>query len=776
MKKALIAFFSIVYFLLNTSNVLAISAFEKYPLNPLLISSESPNLMYKDGEYKMWYTANYGQGWRINYAFSQNGIDGWTIPYQQVITPGTSDGFEMDTANPYVIYNEDLNIYQMWYSSISRNWPSGDDRFRIGYATSSDGINWTKIGWALKGTSTMWDSGGPARGESIIYRSGTYHLWYAATDSGTHWRIGYATSSDGLNFTKQNNGNHVIFPTSSWELNNVEYPNVIYKNGVYEMFYASGLFDNTTQIVYATSLDGITWDKPQDKNPLLIGGVSYDNLNITSPSVLRLENGTTLMWYGGNVYHIMLSSDGPLPTSSPIPSSTLTPSPTNTPTPTPSPTPSITPTATPPPTPTPIQTKKIIIIPGMGGSWNREALTQCSLNPTNAQWNQTANYYSDLRDRLATDGLSPLIFAYDWRKPVSENGLKLKQYIDSNTLPNEKIFIVGHSMGGLVARSYLEHERSANKIEKLLTVGTPHAGSNIAYLAVEGGELLNKDLLTKFGFSLSQLICLSKKNIPVHQMVSQIMPSFYDVLPTYTFLTDYKTNTSIPITSMVYKNTWLPNNNFQFPFYGTTVGSLSGTNFDTPEKYLVVPSTGIQKTLQLWADGYPKKTITSQLGDQTVLNISSFVNGAQNWTVRATHGGLVTTNAGIQEISNFFSPNIFLSNLFKKSFFPSVSNHHPEHVVNALGFISDMGSFTVKDPIGNLQSDFNGIILIENPKKGSYILELIPSSDTTTIYVGKLFGDTDIKWKKRDITGRQKIHVLVQFDSESNTDELIVEY
>lgn len=43
-----------------------------------------------------------------------------------------------------------------------------------------------------------------------------------------------------------------------------------------------------------------------------------------------------------------------------------------------------------------------------------------------------------------------------------------------------KIDVIGHSMGGLVARSYLAQSGSNNKINKLITIATPHAGSQIA--------------------------------------------------------------------------------------------------------------------------------------------------------------------------------------------------------------------------------------------------------------------------------------------------------
>jgi pimeloyl-ACP methyl ester carboxylesterase len=46
-----------------------------------------------------------------------------------------------------------------------------------------------------------------------------------------------------------------------------------------------------------------------------------------------------------------------------------------------------------------------------------------------------------------------------------------------------RVTLVGHSMGGLVARSYLR-ERGPSRIERIVTIGTPHHGSVLAWLFV----------------------------------------------------------------------------------------------------------------------------------------------------------------------------------------------------------------------------------------------------------------------------------------------------
>ena len=50
------------------------------------------------------------------------------------------------------------------------------------------------------GTDGTWDKGG-ASNPSVIFKDHEYKIWYTGFD-GEHMRIGYATSIDGVNWTK----------------------------------------------------------------------------------------------------------------------------------------------------------------------------------------------------------------------------------------------------------------------------------------------------------------------------------------------------------------------------------------------------------------------------------------------------------------------------------------------------------------------------------------------------------------------------------------------
>ena len=72
-------------------------------------------------------------------------------------------------------------------------------------------------------------------------------------------------------------------------------------------------------------------------------------------------------------------------------------------------------------------------------------------------------------------------------KDTIENALDT---ISSQNLAGRKVDIVAHSMGGLVVRSFCEKEKDFCKesIRKLITIDTPHQGSELANLLVESND------------------------------------------------------------------------------------------------------------------------------------------------------------------------------------------------------------------------------------------------------------------------------------------------
>ncbi|MCP4413263.1 MAG: hypothetical protein GY808_11945, partial [Gammaproteobacteria bacterium] len=173
----------------------------------------------------------------------------------------------------------------------------------IYYATSPDGIIWTKYAnnpVLEKGQLGSWDDT-QIWGCSVSYDGSTFHMWYSGRTSNDIRQIGYATSSDGISWDKYEN-NPVIRAGSSgnWDYPQVRLPTVLVDGTKYHMFYAAGLWHEWS-IGYATSPDGINWTKFV-KNPVLDKGQpgSWDTYYIMTTSVI-IDTASSIfrMWYHG---------------------------------------------------------------------------------------------------------------------------------------------------------------------------------------------------------------------------------------------------------------------------------------------------------------------------------------------------------------------------------------------------------------------------------------------------------------------------------------------
>ena len=295
------------------------NTWEKYAGNPVLTGGTSAGVsspttegaianwdqggvarpsVIKDGStYAMWF-----YGWdasgieRIGYATSTDGVHWTKYSGNPVLDVGSSGSWDAGGVyNPSVI--KDGGVYKMWYHGYS-------DMSRIGYATSTDGINWTKhpnnpvLDLGPDGTWDYHGVGAP----TVIKDGNLYKMWYIGYD-GWWWRIGYATSPDGINWTKHPN-NPVIREGAegSWEEGHVWMPSVIKDGNTYHMLYTGTDPDDIYHIGYATSADGIQWTKSPN-NPQLNPGLGiqeWDNGGVGDSTFFKDRNeGVFKVFYWG---------------------------------------------------------------------------------------------------------------------------------------------------------------------------------------------------------------------------------------------------------------------------------------------------------------------------------------------------------------------------------------------------------------------------------------------------------------------------------------------
>lgn len=138
-----------------------------------------------------------------------------------------------------------------------------------------------------------------------------------------------------------------------------------------------------------------------------------------------------------------------------------------------------------------------------------------------------ADVFGGLIHELETQGYVEdtdlFVFPYDWRKSNSDNAIllneKINQILDSSG--GEKVDLVAHSMGGIIAKKYIANE-GKNKIDQLVFLGTPHLGAVKAFKALMYGD--------DMGFStfFNLIPVLSQQRM---KTISQNMPAVYELLP-----------------------------------------------------------------------------------------------------------------------------------------------------------------------------------------------------------------------------------------------------
>lgn len=656
--RSLTVFFILVLSLFTFTNKnVAQSSFNNFDNNPVISPLENswesimvayPHVIFDDttDTYKMWYAGSNGSEWSIGYATSADGIS-WSKYVDNPILSWSGNVNEPKFLYaPHVII--DNGIYKMWFSTS----PNGTNNFNIGYALSSDGITWDIQSYAL---NILPESGTYAvlTPSVIKINDSDYRMWYEV-NYGFGWKIGYATSTDGINWVASSN-NPVLDKSEDFEGNDFVKSSVIYDGNFFRAWYDS--YNPGSQINYATSIDGINWDKPADLNPVLTpGGVGgFNAFRIISPFYLK-NNNTEFLYYAGMVNESsgMKWKIGVAMVDNPAP--TPTPSPTPTPTPSPSPTSTPIPTSTPTPTPTPSATSKVVFIPGLGGSYSLGTISRCDTNITPESWGNWPlgdAVYRRLRNALSEEGYTVLPFYYDWRQVPTSHTQRLRDLITTNVHANEKVHIVAHSMGGLVARAYVNEFTDTSFVDKLLTVGTPHKGAVSVYPLWSAGTISEQDVLFQATFYIYYGLCGARHYPNSTAFLRDKIPSIQSLLPIYDYLK--KGNTLIPVSTMQAQNTWLTqDSDFMPEQFGIYFGTYSGNGHRTSEGYSVKDPNKNEIKAGLWLDGKTKSSNHTRLGDGTVLAYSSEVaNAVEKLTSDLSHTELVHNNQGIVTIIDF---------------------------------------------------------------------------------------------------------------------------
>lgn len=114
---------------------------------------------------------------------------------------------------------------------------------------------------------------------------------------------------------------------------------------------------------------------------------------------------------------------------------------------------------------------------------------------------QTRNIWEVMETRLRHENIG--VFSFDlggvlWRfntRSITSQAKSIAEKIESicERRQLKRFHIIGHSMGGLIARSYIQNFGGHKRVKSLITLGTPHHGTPTAIFGVGlmGGGLLS---------------------------------------------------------------------------------------------------------------------------------------------------------------------------------------------------------------------------------------------------------------------------------------------
>ena len=253
----------------------------------------SPSIVKDGGQYYLFYAGgplgprNGGElvKYQLGLALSKDG-ETWKKTGKPLVPLGQRDNFHV---TPTLLRNPDGTLLKQggkWHMAFCGN--REDD---VEYATSPDGLNWTK------------DKRSPiyrlAYAPNLVQVGNEVRMYFIrkpgieGVGEKRPWEVHLATGRD-LFSLKAHPANPMLKISQPWEKGALFYPYVIQEGKTWILFYASywdkkDPKDKTTYtaIGMATSPDGIRWTK-HDGNPILtpIPGSAYESVYNSSQSVI----------------------------------------------------------------------------------------------------------------------------------------------------------------------------------------------------------------------------------------------------------------------------------------------------------------------------------------------------------------------------------------------------------------------------------------------------------------------------------------------------------
>ncbi|MHC5826062.1 MAG: esterase/lipase family protein, partial [Nostoc sp.] len=96
----------------------------------------------------------------------------------------------------------------------------------------------------------------------------------------------------------------------------------------------------------------------------------------------------------------------------------------------------------------------------------------------------TETVFYQMRNYLIQTGLS--VYALNLVPNNGDVGLdelakQVSDYVTATFAPEQRLDLVGFSMGGIVSRYYIQRLGGINRVQRFITISSPHHGTVVAY-------------------------------------------------------------------------------------------------------------------------------------------------------------------------------------------------------------------------------------------------------------------------------------------------------
>ncbi len=304
----------------------------------------------------------------------------------------------------------------------------------------------------------------------------------------------------------------------------------------------------------------------------------------------------------------------------------------------------------------------IVLIPGLFGSLGDDIL----LGTGDFSFGMAEQVYRPIINDLAElgykEGENLFVAFYDWRKGCEYNTKKylMPKIEEAKKITMEgKVDIIGHSLGGIVARTYIQGSMYNGDVRNLIMMGTPNSGAVNAYYFWSGGQVpydkLEKNVLyqlLKMGFFwIYRFLHGPINDISI---MRELFPVVEELLPSYEYgdYLFYDDNVGIkkpvPITQMESVNRHLNQmNNTSYLIYnrGVKPYHIIGTGFETTDVICVSKN---ENRADKWMDGKPIYSIAMPYGDGTItIGSAETAIYSKNYYLNSNHGDILKKSKDI---------------------------------------------------------------------------------------------------------------------------------